>query len=156
MGTAGPKSHSVLACCRISSARGKRRWNSKGSAASKQESHPLPLSPVTPELLAVVPGVTAQIWLSLSPVLKLVLPWLLASPQGKAAEFQESLSGCELSLSVAGGEQMGCQKIRIPVWTPTCSCHHVTGSLAKAFSLPAPKTPLPSESWLPPLLLGVF
>lgn len=72
------------------------------------------------------------------------LPWLLASPRGKAAALllqQESLSGCELSLPVAGGQQLGCHKIKVPVWTPPCSCHHVTGSWAKAFSLPAPKPP---------------
>lgn len=151
MGTAGLKSHSDLVCCRVGSTGSRRRQNSKGSAASKLI--PPFASPLCdpPKLLAVVPGVTAQIWAGFGPCVEVsacpgvfcVLPWLLASPQGRAAEFllqQELLPGCELSLPVAGGEQMGCQNIQVPVWTPTYSCHHVTDSLAKAFSLPAPKT----------------
>lgn len=101
VGTAGPKGHNGLVCCRVGSTRDRRRWNSKGSAASKLI--PPFASPLCdpPRLLAVFPGVTAQIWAGFGPCVEVsacsgcvqCAPLALGIPTGEGSRI--SLNRCQ-------------------------------------------------------------
>lgn len=142
-------------------------WAAAGSAEQKEKvdlqrlcrykpgSHLLSVLPVIRRLVAQVSGGIAQVWARFR---------LCVEPRARAACVSVRSPACLLSCK--GCQQNCCcsrnrcrvvnwpllwleenrwaakkkRKKKAPVWRPTCSCHHKTDSLAKAFSQYHPRS----------------